>query len=99
MVTFAAGFPKLGDNVDVSEGQGDDLPSVEAVGFSQALPVAVTGSLSGVVGVWDISTQKLRQKFTHEVDCHHSIVRILDVWGERLEMYMSHRIKQGQYSN
>ena len=48
-------------------GQGDELPSVEAVGFSSALPVAVTGSLSGMVGVWDIPTQKLRQQLTHEV--------------------------------
>lgn len=51
----------------MSEDQGGELPSVEAVGFSPALPVAVTGSLSGVMGVWDVPTQKLRQKLTHEV--------------------------------
>ena len=51
----------------MNNGQEDELQSVEAVGFSPTLPVAVTGSLSGVVGIWDIPTQKLRQNLTHEV--------------------------------
>ena len=58
MATFAAGFPLTGD---------DDSPSVEAVGFSSSLPVAVTGSLSGVLGIWDLPTQRLRQQLQHEV--------------------------------
>lgn len=56
--TFVAGFPSSGEN---------DSPSVEAVGFSPSLPVAVTGSLSGVLGVWDLPTQKLRQQCQHGV--------------------------------
>ena len=58
MATFAAGFPLSGE---------DDSPSVEAVAFSSSLPVAVTGSLSGVLGVWDLPTQRLRQQLQHEV--------------------------------
>lgn len=58
MATFAAGFPLSGE---------DDPPSVEAVGFSSSLPVAVTGSLSGALGVWDLPTQRLRQQLQHEV--------------------------------
>lgn len=58
MATFPAGFPLS----DV-----DDPPSVEAVGFSSSLPVVVTGSLSGFLGVWDLPTQRLRQQLQHEV--------------------------------
>ena len=53
VVTFAAGFPSSGEN---------DSPLIEAVGFSPSLPIAVTGSLSGVLGVWDVPTQKPRQQ-------------------------------------
>jgi len=44
-----------------------DRRSVEAVCFCPVLPVVVTGSLSGHVGVWDIATQRLRQKCMQEV--------------------------------
>ena len=42
--------------------------SVEDVAFCPSLPLAITASLSGAVGVWDIATQKLRHKLQHQVE-------------------------------
>lgn len=73
LATLAVGFPKQtaelsGDEASVSE----VASSVEAVGFSPVLPLAVTASLSGVLGVWDTSSWTLRHQ------CHHEagIVRV-----------------------
>eukprot|EP00731_Ephydatia_muelleri_P030804 Em0022g318a len=57
------GTGKVLATFDASEGSsGEEQMPVEAVAFSTSLPVALTGSLSGVLGVWDLSTQKLRQQ-------------------------------------
>ena len=61
VATFAAGMPQ-----DV-DGDGPPPSSVEAVAFCPSLPLALTASLSGGVGVWDIATQKLRHKLQHQV--------------------------------
>ena len=65
-MTFSAGFAGQGDADGGAEGE-KEVSSVEAVGLSPVIPLAVTGSLSGVLGVWDMPTQKLRQKCTHKV--------------------------------
>ena len=57
LASFSAGF---------STG-GEEAASVEAVAFSPSHPHALTGSLTGVMGVWDIPTQTLRHHCTHEV--------------------------------
>ena len=71
MATFAAGFPSSEGATPASdkvEGEEErEFVCVEAVGFSPTLPVAVTGSLSGVLGVWDLPTQQLRLQCPHEV--------------------------------
>ena len=54
-------------NMEGEDEDAKDKNSVEAVCFSPTLPVAVTGSLSGIIGVWDISAQKLRQKCIQQV--------------------------------
>ena len=59
---FPAGFPE-----ERGEGEGEMLCGVEAVCFSPVLPVALTGSLSGVLGVWDLASQRLRHKCIHKV--------------------------------
>ncbi len=70
---FSAGFPCGSENHasededTESQSRKNDSGSVEAVCFSPVFPVAVTGSLSGVIGVWDISTQKLRQQCMQKV--------------------------------
>ena len=64
VATFAAGMPQ--DSADV-DGDGPPPSSVEAVAFCPSLPLALTASLSGGVGVWDIATQKLRHKLPHQV--------------------------------
>lgn len=43
----------------------DSPPSIEAVGFSSLQPILATGSLSGVLGVWDLSSYRLRQQCKH----------------------------------
>lgn len=55
--TLAAGFQENGD--------GDSPPSIEAVGFSPHQPMLATASLSGVLGVWDLSSYRLRQQCKH----------------------------------
>lgn len=55
---FPAGFCREGELVS---------GSVEAVCFSPHQPVGLTGSLSGVLGVWDLPTQKLRLQCVHQV--------------------------------
>lgn len=52
------------------DGRGEEepqVPVIESVGFCPSLPLALTGSLSGVLAVWDLPTQKLRQQCRHEV--------------------------------
>lgn len=67
-MTFSAGFARQVDGDHGAEaGKEGELSSVEAVGLSPTSPLAVTGSLSGVLGVWDMPTQKLRQKCIHKV--------------------------------
>ena len=71
LVTFSAGFAKHVDSGGgASAEQESQLSPVEAVGFSPSTSLAVTGSLSGVMGVWDIPTQKLRHKCVHQVYIH-----------------------------
>ena len=73
LATFQAGFPRSEGASSSPAGQVSDLSEerepvcVEAVGFSSVLPVALTGSLSGVLGVWDLPTQQLRLQCTHDV--------------------------------
>lgn len=55
--TLAAGFQTDGDS--------DSPPSIEAVGFSPQQPMLATASLSGVLGVWDLSSYRLRQQCKH----------------------------------
>ena len=66
-MTFSAGFARQGGSDAGAEGEKEEVSSVEAVGLSPTVPLAVTGSLSGVLGVWDMPTQKLRQKCIHKV--------------------------------
>ncbi|CAG8668859.1 5597_t:CDS:10 [Ambispora leptoticha] len=40
--------------------------SVEAVGFSNSLPLAATGSLDNSLNIWDLNTFRLRQTSHHE---------------------------------
>ena len=61
LADFAAGFAPS------EEGGAEVACSVEAVSFSRTMPVGLTASLSGVMGVWDLPTQKLRQQCIHQV--------------------------------
>ncbi|KAL9957954.1 hypothetical protein ACROYT_G034913 [Oculina patagonica] len=54
--TLVAGFQSDDD---------DSPPSIEAVGFSPQQPMLATASLSGVLGVWDLSSYRLRQQCKH----------------------------------
>ncbi|KAI9205088.1 WD40-repeat-containing domain protein [Polychytrium aggregatum] len=40
--------------------------SVQAVGFSNVLPFAATGSIDGSMAIWDVTTTKLRQTVKHD---------------------------------
>ena len=80
LATFSAGFAKQVGVAGVAVEEEADLPSVEAVGLSPTNPLAVTGSLSGVLGIWDIPTQKLRQKCIHKVMVSTSKIRIKKTW-------------------
>ena len=66
MATLAAGMPQ-----EASSDTDTEPPpsSVEDVAFCPTLPLALTASLSGAVGVWDVTTQKLRHKLQHQVVC------------------------------
>lgn len=68
---FSAGFSSENNhNKDIEMEDKDCVDSngsVESVCFSPVLPVVVTGSLSGVIGVWDVSTQQLRQRCLQNV--------------------------------
>ena len=75
LATFSAGFAKQVDVAGAAVEEEADLLSVEAVGLSPTNPLAVTGSLGGVLGVWDIPTQKLRQKCIHKVMVSTSMIR------------------------
>lgn len=61
VASFDAGFPRDDD----SETQN----SIECVGFSNDTLFALSGSLSGVLGIWDISAQRLRHRCNHPVGC------------------------------
>ena len=70
VASLDAGMPQevsSTDNVDEATSQPPPS-SVEDVAFSPSLPLALTASLSGAVGVWDIATQKLRHKLHHQVN-------------------------------
>lgn len=54
--TLAAGF---------QSDESDSPPSIEAVGFSPQQPMLATASLSGVLGIWDLSSYRLRQQCKH----------------------------------
>ncbi|XP_031557021.1 angio-associated migratory cell protein-like [Actinia tenebrosa] len=56
LATLNAGFP---------EPQEENPPSIEAVSFSNTLPLLATGSLSGVMAFWDVPTHRLRQQCKH----------------------------------
>ena len=61
-------MPQEVDSSDAEHGSSEPPPSsVEDVCFCPSLPLALTASLSGAVGVWDIATQKLRHKLQHQV--------------------------------
>lgn len=60
---FPAGFSPPSPS---SEGAHTSC-SVEAVCFSPSQSMGLTGSLSGVLGVWDLPTQKLRLQCVHQV--------------------------------
>lgn len=55
--TFQAGFPQSKEETDNA--------SVECVCFSSDMLFVLSGSLSGVLAVWDISAQRLRHECKH----------------------------------
>lgn len=57
--TFNAGFPQGDDDSENS--------SVECVAFTDDTIYALSGSLSGVLAVWDISAQRLRHTCKHSL--------------------------------
>ncbi|EDO35758.1 predicted protein [Nematostella vectensis] len=65
LTSLNAGFPNPKDDTD-------SPPSIESVCFSKVNPVLATASLSGVLGLWDLSTQRLRQQCKHP----NSIVKV-----------------------
>lgn len=68
VVSLAAGMPQEVASTADDEGMIQPPPSsVEDVVFFPTLPLALTASLSGAVGVWDIATQKLRHTLRHQV--------------------------------
>ena len=68
VVSLAAGMPQEVASTADDEGTIQPPPSsVEDVAFFPSLPLALTASLSGAVGVWDIATQKLRHTLQHQV--------------------------------
>ncbi len=64
VATLSAGFPRGQDSVPSAPAEDG---SVECVAFTPTLPLAVSGSLSGVMAVWDLPTQQLRLVCQHEV--------------------------------
>ena len=65
MATLGAGFPRGQDSAPSPPEEGAGC--VECVAFSPTLPLAVSGSLSGAMAVWDLPTQQLRLVCQHEV--------------------------------
>ncbi len=59
IATFEAGFPQADDEGD------DDNKSIECVAFSRDMSYVLSGSLSGVLAIWDISAQRLRHQCKH----------------------------------
>ena len=57
LCSFEAGFPQSGEESENS--------SVECVAFSSDTQYVLSGSLSGVLGIWDISAQRLRHSCKH----------------------------------
>ena len=66
VVSLAAGMPQEAVGSTAEEGTPSAPSSVEDVAFFPSLPLALTASLSGAVGVWDIATQKLRHCLQHQ---------------------------------
>ncbi len=64
VATLGAGFPRGQDSVPSALAEDG---SVECVAFTPTLPLAVSGSLSGAMAVWDLPTQQLRLVCQHEV--------------------------------
>lgn len=61
-------------NCSTSDENEED--SVEAVGFANGLPLLATGTLSGTLTLWDVTTQTVRQQCKHDA----GIVRLQ--WNE-----------------
>eukprot|EP00794_Sanderia_malayensis_P017476 gene17476-19223_t len=61
ITTFQASFHEKGDDHDESQ----QSTSIECVAFSNDMMYILSGSLSGVLAVWDISAQRLRHKCKH----------------------------------
>jgi hypothetical protein len=75
VVSLAAGMPReVAPTADDEDKTHSTPSSVEDVAFFPSLPLALTASLSGAVGVWDIATQKLRHTLQHQVDLIPCIV-------------------------
>jgi WD40 repeat protein len=67
VVSLAAGMPReVAPTADDEDKTHSTPSSVEDVAFFPSLPLALTASLSGAVGVWDIATQKLRHTLQHQ---------------------------------
>ena len=59
LATFDAGFPQSKEE--------SENTSVECVCFSNDTVFVLSGSLSGVLGIWDISAQRLRHECKHPI--------------------------------
>ncbi len=59
IATFDAGFPQSDNEAQNS--------SIECVSFSMDMSYVLSGSLSGVLGIWDISAQRLRHQCKHPI--------------------------------
>ena len=57
VASFDAGFAQASDD--------SEPPSIECVAFSHDQTLACSGSLSGVLAIWDISAQRLRHQCKH----------------------------------
>ncbi len=74
MATLDAGFPRPSDPGD----EGGESGCVECVGVSPTQSLALTGSLSGTLAIWDLPTQQMRLNCQHVVSvCTRSIYRML----------------------
>ncbi|XP_046859614.1 angio-associated migratory cell protein-like [Xenia sp. Carnegie-2017] len=58
------GNGKVLGSIEAALIQEGDL-SIESVAFCSILPVVLTGSLSGKLGIWDLTNQRIRQQCEH----------------------------------